>query len=105
VQLQDGSVRNGYDVKILNMTPEPRTVTLTLEGLPGGAMTVAGSSDVPAESLTIELEPDKVLPLRLYIRTDPALLASSHETFTIVAQSTDGAVRAASKAKFEAPEK
>ena len=105
VQLQDGTVRNGYDVKILNMTPEPRTVVLTLDGLPGGMMTIAGSSEAPAESLTIDLDPDKVLPLRLYIRTDPALLESPHESFTIVAQSTDGAVRAATGAKFEAPEK
>src|SRR5690606_914385 len=92
VQLQDGTVRNGYDVKILNMTPEPRTVVLALDGLPGGTMTMAGSSDEPTDSLTLELDPDKVLPLRLYVRTDPALLESPHESFTIVAPSTDGVV-------------
>ena len=27
--LSDGSIRNGYTVKLLNMIPEPRTVTLS----------------------------------------------------------------------------
>ena len=27
VELRDGSLRNGYDVKILNMTPAPREFT------------------------------------------------------------------------------
>ncbi|HEY0920941.1 cytochrome c oxidase accessory protein CcoG [Devosia sp.] len=103
VQLQDGTVRNGYDVKILNMTPEPRTVTLTLEGLPGATMTLAGSDAAPTASLAVELEPDKVLPLRLYVRADPADLAAPHSAFKMVAASRDGSVRAEADAKFEAP--
>ena len=43
VALKDGTVRNGYDVKMLNMTPEPRTVTLHLEGLPGATVSLADS--------------------------------------------------------------
>ena len=104
VQLSDGAVRNGYDVKILNMTPDPRVVTLTIEGLPGATMTLAGSDAEPAPQLTIDLEPDKVLPLRLYVRVDPESLPSPHITFRVVAVSTDGSVRAQTDAKFEAPE-
>ncbi|TIU44162.1 MAG: cytochrome c oxidase accessory protein CcoG, partial [Mesorhizobium sp.] len=33
VTLSDGSIRNGYTVKLLNMIPEPRTVEITLHGL------------------------------------------------------------------------
>ncbi|MHB1103331.1 MAG: cytochrome c oxidase accessory protein CcoG [Devosia sp.] len=105
VQLSDGSVRNGYDVNILNMTPEPRVVTLSLEGLPGATMTLAGSDAEPAQQLTVELEPDKVLPLRLYVRADPESLVSPRLTFRVVAVSTDGLVRAQTDAKFEAPER
>ena len=105
VQLSDGSVRNGYDVKVLNMTPQPREVTLSIDGLPGATMTLAGSEAEPAAQLTIELEPDKVLPLRLYVRVDPQTLPSPHVTFRMVAVSTDGSVRAQTEAKFEAPEK
>lgn len=105
VMLSDGSVRNGYDVNILNMTPEPRVVTLSLDGLPSAAMTLAGSDAEPSAQLTVELEPDKVLPLRLYVRADPASLPSPHLTFQVVAVSTDGLVRAQTDAKFEAPER
>jgi cytochrome c oxidase accessory protein FixG len=105
VELKDGTIRNGYDVKILNMTPEPRTIELRLEGLPGATMMVAGGEPEGTERVTLELEPDKVLPLRLYVRTNPALLASPHSTFRMIAVTTDGTVTAASDAKFEAPEK
>ena len=105
VRLSDGSIRNGYDVKILNMTPEPRVVTLSVEGLPGGTMTLAGSDAIPSERLTVELEPDKVLPLRLYVRVDPRTLPSPHVSFSIIAASADGAVSAQTEAKFEAPGK
>jgi hypothetical protein len=67
-------------------------------------MTLAGSQAAPAETLTVELEPDKVLPLRLYIRADPRDLPSPHMTFRVIARSADGAVSAATEAKFESPE-
>ncbi|TIU70206.1 MAG: cytochrome c oxidase accessory protein CcoG, partial [Mesorhizobium sp.] len=38
VTLSDGSIRNGYTVKLLNMIPEPRTIVVTLQGLPGAEM-------------------------------------------------------------------
>ncbi|MEQ1901476.1 MAG: cytochrome c oxidase accessory protein CcoG [Devosia sp.] len=104
VQLSDGEVRNGYDVKILNMTPQPRVVRLWIENAPGARLTLAGSQDEPADNLVIELEPDKVLPLRLYVRIDPKLLPSPHSVFRMHVESTDGAVRASSDFKFEAPE-
>ncbi len=104
VQLQDGSIRNGYDVKILNMTPEPRTVTLAIEGLEGAAMSLAGGAGETAETLTIELEPDKVMPLRLYIRMPGEAISDSHLTFRMSATTTDGSVRTDTVVKFEAPE-
>jgi cytochrome c oxidase accessory protein FixG len=105
VELKDGSVRNGYDVKILNMTPEPRSIQLRLEGLPGGTMTVAGGRTDGVSVVALELEPDKVLPLRLYVRADPETLDSAHTVFRLIAETVDGTVTATSDAKFEAPEK
>ena len=40
VLLSDGSIQNGYDVKILNMTPQPRELLFTIEGLPGATVEV-----------------------------------------------------------------
>ena len=104
VELKDGSVRNGYDVKILNMTPDPRTVTLHLDGLPGGSMSLADSRGETTQQLQLELEPDNVLPLRLYIHAQPADLATLPAHFRILVDSTDG-LHVVTDANFEAPEK
>src|SRR5690606_33232522 len=52
VELRDGSVRNGYDVKILNMTPEPREVILRLDGIEGAQISLADDAN---EHDTLEL--------------------------------------------------
>ena len=41
----DGSIRNGFTVRLLNMVPEPRTIMLSLEGLPEATMKISGLSD------------------------------------------------------------
>jgi polyferredoxin len=104
VTLKDGTVRNGYDVKILNMTPQPRVVAITLEGLPGGAMALADSRGQTSQAISVELEPDKVLPLRLYVHADPAELAAAKTGFRIAVQSIDG-LHATADVNFEAPGK
>ena len=48
VTLSDGSIRNGYTLKLLNMIPELRTVICPMEGLPGADMSVVGV-DQPAD--------------------------------------------------------
>lgn len=103
VQLSDGSIRNGYDVKILNMTPEPRQVTLSMDGLPGALMNLASANADPVQHLIIEVEPDRVLPLRLYVRVDRENLPESSNGFTFIATSDNGDVRAETKVKFEVP--
>jgi cytochrome c oxidase accessory protein FixG len=103
VQLADGTVRNGYDVKILNMTPEHRTIVLSLEGLPGGSMRLASHSDEPVQSITLVVEPDKVLPVRLYVQADPGGLTSVPQTFNLIADDTGSDERSIVTTKFEAP--
>ena len=104
VTLKDGTVRNGYDVKILNMTPTPRVVAITLEGLPGGSMSLADSRGETSQVISVELEPDKVLPLRLYVHADPTELSGPKTGFHIAVESIDG-LHATADVNFEAPEK
>jgi cytochrome c oxidase accessory protein FixG len=104
VLLSDGAVRNGYDVKILNMTTNPRTVRLGIEGLPSGVMSLAGSNEEPSRNLIFEVEPDRVLPVRLYVRADPNELPAGRTKFSFVATTEDGNVRAEANVNFEAPE-
>lgn len=102
VELRDGSIRNGFDVKILNMTPTPRTVVLNLEGLEGGSMSLADGRGEKLESVELALEPDQVLPLRLYVHATPADLDGRQTKFRMIINSNDG-IRSEADATFEAP--
>ncbi|MFC3068342.1 cytochrome c oxidase accessory protein CcoG [Phenylobacterium soli] len=46
VRLQDGSIRNGYTLKIVNRTFYPKTVTVTFKGVPGARMKTPGADSV-----------------------------------------------------------
>ncbi len=104
VMLKDGSVRNGYEVKILNMTPTPRIIAVTIDGLPGGSMSMVDSRGTTSQAISVELEPDKVLPLRLYVHADPTQLESAKTRFQIAVKSVDG-LSAVADVNFEAPGK
>ena len=104
VELRDGSIRNGYDVKILNMTPAPRTVEMRLEGLPGAALSLADDGGTTSQVLNLSLEPDKVLPLRLYVRVNAEARPDAKQKFFIVVETLDGKTRSATETTFEVPE-
>ncbi len=103
VMLSDGAVRNGYDVKILNMTAEPRTIRLSIEGLPGGQMTLASSQNEPQEQIVLDVEPDRVMPLRVYVRADPEGLTEQPTRFEFVVEDVFGDETSRELVKFETP--
>jgi polyferredoxin len=70
-QLASGDVRNGYDVKTLNMVGEPREFRLSIEGLEGATFDVAGFDEISAREAVFTVEPDVLRSLRVYI-TAPA---------------------------------
>jgi cytochrome c oxidase accessory protein FixG len=104
VVMRDGSVSNGYEIKVLNMTPEPRTVTVSIEGLSGATLSVAEHDNVTPSSLIVQLEPDKVTALRAYVQLPPGALPASKAQFGIVATSEDGAIHSRTETTFEVPE-
>jgi cytochrome c oxidase accessory protein FixG len=83
VTLSDGSIRNGYTVKLLNMMPEPRTITLSLQGLPGATMSIAEMKDMSGRSVAIEVEPDKLRAIHVFISQPPQLMHIGQTPFTI----------------------
>jgi cytochrome c oxidase accessory protein FixG len=79
VVLSDGSVRNGFSVKLSNMLSEPRTFILSLDGLPGATMTVAEMKDATGKSIAIEVEADKLRSVHVFV-TQPAQLTNVGQT-------------------------
>ena len=53
VRLSNGDIRNGYEIKILNKTHENKNFSLTLDGVPGAALSVKGAGAPSAESLPV----------------------------------------------------
>jgi len=94
VMLSDGNVRNGYTIKILNMMPEPRTVRLTMEGVPGAYMTTPQAADEPRQALVLDVEPDQLTNQRIFVQTDPAEIADSPVEITFTVEDIFGSERA-----------
>ncbi len=102
--LSDGSIQNGYEVKILNMTNAPREVTFSIAGLPGASLTSPNITTDPVTELTLVVEPDLVFPLRVYVRAPRGTLAEKTDfTMSVAAEGEDPA-SAATTVRFEAPE-
>jgi len=65
VQLSDGSVRNGYAVKILNKAGEDRLFRLTARGIEGLSLRIQGVGDVTPDALPVYA--DSVGHFRLFV--------------------------------------
>ena len=91
VELSDGSIRNGYTVRLLNKRLEPRRFALSVEGLPGARIEVVGvSSDLGGDPL-IEIGPDTTREVRalVFAPAGADLSASTDITFRIVEPDTE----------------
>ena len=73
VTLSDGSIRNGYTIKILNKARADRDYVLTVDGLPGAALTVVGAAtQAPAARVSLVARPDSVATYRVYVAAPKA---------------------------------
>jgi cytochrome c oxidase accessory protein FixG len=82
VILSDGSVRNGYTIKILNMLPEPRTFRLSLSGLASATMYTAEDGSHPSRHIDVDVPPDQLRSLRVLVRADTAYLTGESTSFS-----------------------
>ncbi len=78
VRLADGSIRNDYELKIINMAPETRSVTVAVSGLEGVHF-VANSHAVQADGRIIaEAEGDRVANVRVHVAVPAGTPQGSH---------------------------
>jgi len=79
VTLSDGSIRNGYTFKILNMIREDRNFVLGVHGVDGAEINVVGYSaghDAAkwSEDVEVPVKPDSVGTFRVYLRAPKSAL-------------------------------
>jgi cytochrome c oxidase accessory protein FixG len=99
VQLSDGSVRNGYTIRLLNKNGDARPFQVHVEGLPKAQVQIvgeAGASDEP----TVEVGPDQTLELRLLVIAPTDAVPASASDVVIFAKDMKSGVMARAKDHF-----
>ncbi len=106
-RLSTGEVRNGYNLRLLNMQLEPRTFRVSIVGLPGAKMAINGIDKPPARQFDIPIKGNKARTLKVYVTADPEKLPEAHNAFAFRIEALDKEGRVAEtaqkKAIFEAP--
>jgi len=91
VQLADGAIRNTYTINIRNMESRPRSVTLTLEGLPEARMwTESDRRETAQAAIEIALAPDRVTKARVFVAAPAASDQRTGLAFLIAANDSAG---------------
>ncbi|MEE9376236.1 MAG: cytochrome c oxidase accessory protein CcoG [Rhizobiaceae bacterium] len=105
VTLSDGSIRNGYQIKILNMYGEPRKFRIEVEGLIGAKMKLSGAQGELSEFILVDVEINKMRALKLFVTLPVGKMTSNkmHFSFKVTVDGED--VSSSTAANFEAPEK
>lgn len=99
----NGSIRNGYTVRILNMVPQPRIMNLTIEGLPNAVMKINGMPDTAARAFEVTVEPDEATTLKVFVTLPGEDVARTAENFEFIVSDTAGHETARYDAVFNAP--
>lgn len=103
VTLSDGSIRNGYTIKLLNMIPEERTIQLSIDGLQGAAMSINELSEASGTVASVPVEPDKVRQLKVFVTQPGQYVKQGSTTFRVVVRDTESFETDTYVATFEVP--
>jgi cytochrome c oxidase accessory protein FixG len=83
VQLSDGSIRNGYTLRLLNKRGFDRAVALDVDGPPDATLHVIGNDTVTPGRPIIVLGRDQTLELRLLVTAPAAKITEKSVPLTI----------------------
>lgn len=78
VQLSDGSIRNRYELHILNKTWYPQSYTVSVEGLDGATVELRGTGEEPLQELQVDA--DNLGQFRAFVDI-PGQLKDSQQPF------------------------
>jgi polyferredoxin len=104
VVLSDGAIRNGYEVKILNMKLEPRSFRLSVAGLKGASIWLAGGQDTAGKSLKVDVKPDQLKAMKVFVRAPRSSITAQKQGFQFVVETIGGQENETYEAQFVSPE-
>lgn len=98
VTLSDGTIRNGYTYKILNMESQAKTYELTINGVKDATMTMIGQAEKDQKKLILKVQGDRVGSFKIFMKaprstldgksTDVDFMLKDVETGDVVSQSS-----------------
>jgi len=90
VTLADGSIRNGYTIKILNKTRDEKVYKLSFDGLGYAEMTVVGQEGSASQDVArLTARPDSVATYRVFVVVPADLIKSQVQDFAFVLTELD----------------
>ena len=98
VRLSDGAIRNNVTLKILNKSNLPQRVTLSLDGLPDGRLSLLTSDDT-----TLEVKPDGVETVRAFVTVPQAAWHDAGKLDYSIAATDDAGAHTARHVDFTGP--
>ncbi|NWG45881.1 MAG: cytochrome c oxidase accessory protein CcoG [Alphaproteobacteria bacterium] len=101
VVLSDGSVRNGYEVKILNKDNVARTFRLSVEAGVPLEVRVIGTGTSPDGSVALEARPDTVSPFRVFLTAPKEARTVPSLDVTFRVESAESGALATTKSVFQ----
>ncbi len=105
VKLSDGSIRNGYIVKILNMVTDPRSFQVSISGLKGATMKIAGSDATASDTVKVDVDADKLKAFKVYVTVNYKTLESARSDIQFTIKDISGDETATYNAIFNGPNK
>ena len=88
VTLQDGSLRNGYTIKVVNKTQANAAFDLRIDGLPGARLTSSENEAKPMPALRLLAAADQVDANHVFVTARPATLPDGTQPVTFVLTNT-----------------
>lgn len=88
VRLSDGSIRNGFTVRVANKNLDERTYALTVDGLPNAKLDIVGGEIDQQGRALVKVGPDQTLETRVLVSSEGSDVPSStdiHFTLTDLA--------------------
>jgi polyferredoxin len=103
VPLADGSLRNGYTIKIANKTQANAAFDLSVAGLPGAVMTVAEGDRTAVPVLRVLGPADQVDTIRVLVTGRPVTLQDGSQPVDFILRDTTSGAQTVYHSSFMGP--
>ena len=103
VRLSDGSIRNGYQIKILNMRTEPRAFRIAVDGLNGATLKLEGSDLGQTGDDILDVKANQLRNVRAFVTLPKDAIAAKTSDFAFKITDSASADTVTANVRFEAP--